>query len=132
MCSDVHYMQQVIMSERFYLLKHRKQEMHPQFILPSRFKAHLGDSFIMFTRIVSYLLVDQHTLRSLDDQNLCFLLNLLLIVLLAAAQTGSLMSQNSFSHNFLLTHQVSPCFIRSKTCSITLHAEVIMMQTYSS
>lgn len=124
-------MQQVIMYETFYLLTHRKQEMQPRFILPSRFIAHLGDSFLKFPRIVSYLLVDQHTLQNLDDLNLCFLTNLLLIVLLAAAQTGSVVSQNSLSHNFLLTHQVSPCFIRSKTCSL-IHAEVIVMHTYSS
>lgn len=70
--------------------------MQPWLILPSRFIAHPGDSFLQFTRIVSYLLVDQHTGPNLEELNLCFWVNLLLIVLLAAAQTGSAVSTEQF------------------------------------
>lgn len=63
----------------------------------------------------SYLLADQHT-QNLVELKRCFLINLPLIVPLAATQTGSVVSQNSVPHNFLLTPSLR-CLI--ETCSHT-------------
>lgn len=65
----------------------------------------------------SYLLAGRRT-QNPDELKRCFLMNLPLIVPLAATQTGSVVSQNSVSHNFLLTPSLG-CLIESETCSHT-------------
>lgn len=74
---------------------------------------------MQFTRIVSYLLVDQHTGLNLEELNLCFWVNLLLFVLLAAAQTGSVVSTEHNTTSSFATKSHHGCFAWSKRCSLT-------------